>query len=69
MVHRRAKQAGLKNISPHTLRHYTATEMLRRGANTSIVQKVMGHANISTTQRYTHITDRDVAEIYSAVMG
>ena len=69
MVHRRAKQAGLKNISPHTLRHYTATEMLRRGVNTSVVQKVMGHANISTTQRYTHITDRDVAEIYNAVMG
>jgi len=69
IVKRNAKQVGLNNVSPHTLRHYTATELLRRGVNTSVVQKIMGHANISTTQRYTHITDRDASKVYNAVMG
>ena len=68
MIVRKAKEAGLSGVSPHTLRHYTATEMLRRGANTSIVQQIMGHEDIKTTQKYTHIVNEDVARAYAEIM-
>ena len=45
---------------PHTLRHTTATEMLKRGINLRVVQKVLRHANISTTQKYIHLTVEDL---------
>lgn len=63
MVKRYAEKAGVQEwekVSPHTLRHTFATDLLRETGNVEIVRKALGHANISTTMIYTHLTDNDV---------
>lgn len=65
LVQKYAKIAGItKNVSPHTLRHTFATDLLIAGADIRSVQSLLGHSNISTTQVYTHVTDQHLREIH-----
>jgi len=64
MLRARAKRAGIAHVYPHLLRHSVATHMLDNGANLRVIQEILGHVDISTTEIYTHVSAAHVSSVF-----
>ena len=65
MITKYSRAAGIsKKVTPHTLRHSYATDLLSHGADLRSVQELLGHKNVATTQMYTHVTNKRLREIH-----
>ncbi len=70
MIRKYAKTAGItKTVTPHTIRHSFATDLLMNGADLRSVQSLLGHSSVTTTQIYTHVTDQHLGDVHQAFHG
>jgi site-specific recombinase XerD len=70
LVELHAREAGIaERVHPHELRHSFATDLLVNGADLRSVQELLGHANVATTQIYTHLTNRELREVHKSFHG